>query len=145
MRQANTGDKVQVHYNAFLGDGTFLGSSREDQPVEFTVGQNEMIPGFEKAVIGMEEGDKKSVTIPPEDAFGSRNEKLITTISKSRLPANIEAKVGKVLVFRSDKAKAKNVRATVTDIDEDTVTLDANHPHAGAKLTVEIELVEIAK
>jgi FKBP-type peptidyl-prolyl cis-trans isomerase 2 len=143
MTQANTGDVVRVHYSGFLGDGTIFGTSRSDEPVEFTIGEKKMIPGFEKAVVGMKEGDKKCVTIPPEEAFGWRKERLVTTISKSKLPTHIEPKVGKILVFRSDREQ--NVTATVTDIGEDSVTLDANHKLAGEKLTIEIELLEIAK
>jgi peptidylprolyl isomerase len=143
MAQASTGDTVQVHYNGFLGDGSLFGSSRGEKPVEFTIGEKKMIPGLEKAVINMEEGDKKTVTIPPEDAFGSRKKKLVTTISKSKLPAHVEPMVGKVLVFRS--GEERNVTATVTDISEDTVTLDANHKLAGEDLTMEIELLEIVK
>ena len=100
-----------------------------------------MIPGFENAVINMEEGDTKTVTIPPEDAFGRYKEALVRTISKSKLPSHIEPKVGKVLVLYGEAEK--DVRATVKDVTEKEVTLDVNHPLAGKELKVEIELLEI--
>jgi len=143
MAQARTGHTVKIHYNGFLDDGTLFGSSRGDKPVEFTIGEGKIIRGLENAVIDMEEGDQKTVTIPPEDGFGRYKEDLVETISKSRLPSHIETKVGKVLVFRADEEN--NVRATVKDVTENEVTLDANHPLAGKELKLEIELLEIAK
>ncbi len=143
MAQAKTGDTVKIHYNGFLDDGTLFGSSRGNKPVEFTIGEGKLIPGFESAVIGMEEGDEKTVAIHPEDGFGRYKEDLVKTISKSRLPSHIETKVGKVLVFRPDEVN--NVRVTVKDVTENEVTLDANHPLAGKELKLEIELLELAR
>ena len=142
MGQAKSGDAVKIHYDGFLGDGTLFGSSRGEKPVEFTIGAGEVIPGFENAVINMEEGDTKTVTISPEDGFGRYKEALIKTISTSKLPSHIEPKVGKVLVLRADAEN--DVRATIRDVTEKEVTLDANHPLAGKELKVEIELLEIS-
>lgn len=142
MGQAKSGDAVKIHYDGFLDDGTLFGSSRGEKPVEFTIGAGEVIPGFENAVINMEEGDTKTVTISPEDGFGRYKEALIKTISTSKLPSNIEPKVGKVLVLRADAEN--DVRATIRDVTEKEVTLDANHPLAGKELKVEIELLEIS-
>jgi peptidylprolyl isomerase len=142
MGQAKSGDAVKIHYDGFLDDGTLFGSSRGEKPVEFTIGAGEVIPGFENAVINMEEGDTKTVTISPEDGFGRYKEALIKTISTSKLPSNIEPKVGKVLVLRADAEN--DVRATIRDVTEKEVTLDANHLLAGKELKVEIELLEIS-
>jgi peptidylprolyl isomerase len=142
MGQATSGDAVKIHYDGFLDDGTLFGSSRGEKPVEFTIGAGEVIPGFENAVINMEEGDTKTVTISPEDGFGRYKEALVKTISTSKLPSHIEPKVGKVLVLRADAEN--DVRATIRDVTEKEVTLDANHPLAGKELKVEIELLEIS-
>ena len=142
MAQAKNGDAVKIHFSGFLDDGTLFGSSRGEKPVEFTIGAGEVIPGFENAVINMEEGDTKTVTISPEDGFGRYKEALIKTISTSKLPSHIEPKVGKVLVLRADAEN--DVRATIRDVTEKEVTLDVNHPLAGKELKVEIELLEIS-
>ena len=142
MGKVKSGDAVKIHYDGFLDDGTLFGSSRGEKPVEFTIGAGEVIPGFENAVINMEEGDTKTVTISPEDGFGRYKEALIKTISTSKLPSHIEPKVGKVLVLRADAEN--DVRATIRDVTEKEVTLDANHLLAGKELKVEIELLEIS-
>lgn len=141
MAQAKTGDTVKIHYNGFLDDGTIFGSSQGEEPVEFTIGEGKLISGFENAVVNMEEGDKKTVKIPPEVGFGKYKEDLVRAVSKSSIPEHIEAKVGKVLVFRV--SEGENVRATVKDVTENEVIIDANHPFAGKELQFEIELLEI--
>jgi peptidylprolyl isomerase len=141
MAQAKTGDTVKVHYNGFLDDGTIFGSSRGHDPLEFTLGEGAVIPGFENAVIDMEEGDQKTITIPPEDAFGVYRENLATTINKSKIPSDVELEVGKTLLFRG--GEDANVSATVKEVTGNEVTLDANHPLAGKELVVDIELLEI--
>ena len=143
MAQAKTGDTARVHYNGFLDDGTLFGSSPRDKPVEFTIGEGKIIRGLENAVIGMEEGDKKTVTAPPEDAFGLHKEKLITTVNKLTLSPDVELEVGKTLIIRG--GEDRNVRATVKDVTGNEVTLDANHPLAGKELTLEVELLEVAR
>ncbi|MGD8775748.1 MAG: peptidylprolyl isomerase [Syntrophobacterales bacterium] len=141
MAQAKTGDTVKIHYSGFLDDGTLFGSSRGEKPVEFIIGEGKLISGFESAVINMEEGDKKTVNIPPEDGFGKYKEDLVKAISKTSIPSHFEAKVGKVLVFSVHEGD--NVRATVKDVTENEVIIDANHPFAGKELQFEIELLEI--
>lgn len=141
--QAVAGNTVVVHYNGYLEDGTPIGSSRETGPVEFTIGERTLIPAFENAVMGMEEGDTKTVSLEVEDAFGERREELVRTIGKDQLPSHIDPQVGKFLEIRADEGE--NVRAQITDVTEDRVTIDANHPLAGKKITFEIELLEIGK
>ena len=143
MAQAKTGDAVKVHYNGFLEDGTLFGSSRGNEPIELTIGEGKLIPGFESAVIDMEEGDKKTVTIPPEDAFGLYRENLVTIVHKSKIPSDVEPEVGKTLLFRG--GEDRNVTATVKEVTENEVILDANHSLAGKELTLEIELLEVGR
>ena len=142
MEKAREGHTVKVHYNGFLDDGTLFGSSRGDKPVEFTIGEGKIIRGLENAVTGMAEGDKMTVTVHPEDAFGLYSESLVTAVNKSKIPSDVEPKVGKTLIFRG--GEDQNVRATVKDVTENEVTLDANHPLAGKELKIEVELLEIA-
>jgi FKBP-type peptidyl-prolyl cis-trans isomerase 2 len=139
--QAVAGSMVRVHYNGYLEDGTPIGSSRETGPVEFTIGESTLIPAFENAVVGMGEGDTKTVSLAPEDAFGERREELVRTIGKDQLPSHIDPQVGKFLEIHADEGE--NVRAQITDVTEDRLTIDANHPLAGRKITFEIELVKI--
>ena len=141
--KATVGDTVRVHYEGFLEDGNLFGSSRNSEPLEFTIGERTLIPAFETAVVGMEEGDTKSVSVAPEDAFGERREELVRTIDKEQLPSHIDPQIGKVLEIRAEEGE--NVRAQITDVTEDRLTIDANHPLAGRRVTFEIELVEIEK
>jgi len=141
--KATVGDTVRVHYEGFLEDGNLFGSSRNSEPLEFTIGERTLIPAFETAVVGMEEGDTKSVSVAPEDAFGERREELVRTIDKEQLPSHIDPQIGKVLEIRAEEGE--NVRAQITDVTEDRLTIDANHPLAGKRVTFEIELVEIEK
>lgn len=142
MAQAKNGDKVKVHYTGRLEDEKVFDSSRNRQPLEFTVGSGSVIPGFEKGVIGMEVGEKKTIKIPPEEGYGPMREALIRTVDKSRLPENIVPAVGRKL--RIPKSDGGFLNATVTDMKEDAVTLDANHPFAGKTLIFDLELVGIA-
>jgi len=140
---AEPGHTVKVHYDGYLEDGTFFGSSRADNPVEFTIGESTLIPAFERAVVGMSEGEKKTVSVPPQEAFGEHREELVRTVEKTELPSNIEPEVGKVLVIRADQGE--DVRAVITNVAEESLTIDANHPLAGKEVTFEIELLEIEK
>lgn len=142
MTQAKAGDKVKVHYTASLKDGKMFYSSKEKEPAVFTIGEKKLIPGFENAVIGMTEGETKEVSIPPEDAFGNYDENQVTTIERSQLPPDIAPQVGIKLNTKTNDGK--DFEATITDITDKTVTLDANHPMAGKELIVELALVAIA-
>ena len=141
MAQAKEGDKVKVNYTGSLEDGTVFGSSPEEDLLEFTIGQKKVLPSFENAVIGMNEGDTKTVSIPPEDAFGQPKEDLIFDVERTKLPPDIDLKLGGVLRVGSDTGK--NFDVAITNIDEETVTLDGNHPLAGKVLNLEIQFVEI--
>lgn len=141
MAQAKAGDKVKVHYVGSLEDGTVFDSSQEGEPMEFTVGERMLIPGFEDAVIGMGVGDLKTVSILPEDAYGSYIEDLVTVVERSQIPSSLEPKIGMMLQANSDDGMV--VPFTVKDVTEDSVILDGNHPLAGKGLTFKIELLEM--
>jgi peptidylprolyl isomerase len=139
--QAKTNDLVRVHYTGSLKDGTVFDSSLDKQPLEFKIGHGVIIPGFENGIIGMNEGDTKVISIPPEDAYGLHRADLVGIIEKVRVPNNIKPEVGMVLKVRSPEGEM--IKVTVTDINETGVTLDMNHPLAGKELIFEIKLIEV--
>jgi peptidylprolyl isomerase len=143
MKKAKTGDKVKAHYTGKLEDGTVFDSSRDRGPLEFSIGDNQVIKGFEEAVIGMAEEESKTFTVAPEEAYGQRREDLVITLQRSQIPQNIELKEGLHLQMRQQDGTVFNVM--VSGVSEEKVTLDANHPLAGRDLTFEIEVVEIAQ
>lgn len=141
MQSAKTGDKVTVHYTGKLTDGTQFDTSRPDSPIEFTIGENMVIPGFEQAVIGMSPGDTKTTTIPETEGYGPHREEMILTVDRANIPANIDLELGQQLGLQYENNQSLTV--TVTDISADSVTLDGNHPLAGQDLVFDIQLVEI--
>ncbi|MBZ0300259.1 MAG: peptidylprolyl isomerase [Anaerolineae bacterium] len=142
MTQAQSGDSVKLHYTGTLTDGTVFDSSDGREPLAFTLGQQQVIPGFENAVMGMSPGDTKTVTIPAEQAYGPHREEMLIQVPPSEFPDHITPKVGDQLQIRQPDGQAFNV--VVRDVSEIGVTLDGNHPLAGQDLTFEIELVEVA-
>lgn len=142
MSQASTGDKVKIHYTGTLADGSQFDSSEGRDPLEFQLGSGQVIPGFDKAVEGMAVGETKSVTIPPEDAYGPRNEQAIQSVPKSALPPDLEPVEGMSLQAQSQNQQP--IQLTVVAVEEDSITVDANHPLAGQSLNFEINLVAIA-
>jgi FKBP-type peptidyl-prolyl cis-trans isomerase 2 len=141
MAQASAGDTVKVHYTGTLEDGTVFDSSREREPLEFTIEGGQIIPGFEEAVVGMEEGEEKSVDIPPEKAYGPRQEDAVMEFPREQLPPDMEPEEGMQLQLQSQDGNA--FPAQVVEVGDETVTLDANHPLAGETLNFDIELVEV--
>lgn len=134
------GDTVRVHYTGTLDDGTVFDSSRERDPLEFVMGKGMMIPGFEKALDGRNVGDEVTVTIPPEEAYGDVDPELIFTVSRAQLAEHIPAKVGVPLQLSSPEG---SMDVTITEVTDEEITLDANHPLAGKALTFEIEVVSV--
>ncbi|MGB4279411.1 MAG: peptidylprolyl isomerase [Methanoculleus sp.] len=143
MAQAREGDTVRVHYTGRLEDGTVFDSSENRDPLEFTIGDGEVIPGFERAVAGMEPGEVKTATIQPEDSYGPRLDDMTITIDRDQFPADIEPEPGQQ--FRIQQPDGWATIVTVTRVTESGVTLDANHPLAGQPLTFEIRLIEIVE
>jgi FKBP-type peptidyl-prolyl cis-trans isomerase 2 len=142
MSEAKTGDTVKVHYTGTLTDGTQFDSSRGQEPLQFTLGQGQMIGGFEEAVVGMSLGENKTVTIASGDAYGERNESMVQQVPRSAIPDEIELAPG--LMLQAKGPNEETLRFTVADFDDETVTVDGNHPLAGRDLVFELELVEIA-
>lgn len=142
MSQAKKDDKVKVHYTGSLEDGTVFDSSRERDPLEFTVGTGQVIPGFENGIIGMTIGDTKTVLIDVDNAYGQVRDDLIIEVEKDDIPADIKPEKGQQLQI--NQAEGKVIPVTIIDVKEDKIILDANHPLAGKSLTFEIELLEIS-
>lgn len=142
MSQVKDGDTVKVHYTGSLKNGEVFDTSKEKDPLEFTLGQGQLIPGFEKAVAGLNVGDTTKVEIPSAEAYGEERDDLIINVPKDQLPGDVTPQVGMQLQVNQPNGQPVPVR--VTDISETELTLDANHPLAGKDLTFEIELVAVA-
>lgn len=141
MAQARNGDTVHIHYTGRLDDGTVFDSSRDRDPLSFTLGQGEVIPGFEAAVTGMEIGESKTAEIPSGEAYGPRRPEMEVSMPRTQLPEGMNPEVGQMLQMQTPDGQPIPVR--VTGVSEDAIELDANHPLAGKDLTFEIELVKV--
>jgi peptidylprolyl isomerase len=141
MSQAKSGDTVRIHYTGKLRNGTQFDSSEGRDPLEFSLGSGQVIPGFDRAVDGMSIGDSKTVTIPPEEAYGPKHEQLVQDVPKTALPADLSPEVGMRLQSRAPDGRT--LQLVVTDVADDTITVDGNHPLAGEELTFDIKLVAI--
>ncbi|MCC6145620.1 MAG: peptidylprolyl isomerase [Candidatus Hydrogenedentes bacterium] len=139
--QAAHGDTVRVHYRGTTNDGAEFDSSYDREPLEFRLGAGQVIPGFERAVEGMTAGEKKTETMPAAEAYGPHREEMVMEVPRTQLPEDLEVQVGTQL--QASQPGEAPVLLTVTAVDTDTITVDANHPLAGEDLTFEIELVEI--
>lgn len=138
---AKNGDTVLVHYTGTLDDGTVFDSSRDRDPLEATLGEGMLIPGFENALLGMNPGDVKDIAIPPAEAYGEHIEDLIINIPREEVPPHVEPEVGMVVQFATDEGE--DFEATITEVTDDEIILDANHPLAGETLKFNLELVKI--
>ena len=141
MAQAQNGDAVKVHYTGKLDDGRVFESSEGRDPLEVQLGGQQILPGVEKAVVGMSVGESKTVTIAASDAYGPHRPELSTVVKRAELPDDIDPEVGQQLLMR--QPSGEELRVMVIDADEDSVTLDGNHPLAGEDLTFDLQLVEI--
>lgn len=142
MSTAKQGDTVHVHYKGSLEDGQIFDTSEGRDPLSFTIGGGQVIPGFEEAVVGMSLNEKKNVTIPVDKAYGPRNEELVLTIPKEQVPPDINPEVGQKLQMQGPNNQP--VIVEVTEVVEEHIKLDANPPLAGKDLVFDIELVEIS-
>lgn len=142
MSIAKEGNTVKVHYTGTLKNGEVFDSSKEKEPLEFTLGEGQLIPGFEKAVIGLNVGDSTTINIPSAEAYGDAREDLIIAVPKDQLPEEIEPQIGMQLQVNQENGQPVPVR--ITDITDTELKLDANHPLAGEDLTFDIELVNVA-
>ena len=141
MSKAKSGDTVRVHYTGKLDDGTQFDSSAGRDPLEFSVGAGDVLPGLDSAVEGMAVGDSKSVKIAAGDAYGPRHEQLIQDVPRDQLPDDMEPAVG--MQLQAQGQDGQSIRLVVTAVAEDSITVDGNHPLAGQQLNFDIELVEI--
>ncbi len=141
MSQAKSGDTVKIHYTGTLDDGTQFDSSQGRDPLEFEVGSGQVIPGFDKAVEGMTVGDSKSVRIEADEAYGPRHEQLVQEVDRSVLPDDLNPETG--MALQSSSPDGQVTQFLVTEVTDQTITVDANHPLAGQALSFDIELVDI--
>ncbi|EGV31789.1 peptidylprolyl isomerase FKBP-type [Thiorhodococcus drewsii AZ1] len=142
MSQAQNGNTVKIHYTGTLDDGTVFDSSNGREPLEFTLGSGGVIPGFESAVTGMSVGETKTVTIPPEQAYGQYQEEMTQQVPRSAIPPEIELQVG--IILSAEAPDGSQVSFVVKAFDDEEVTIDGNHPLAGRDLTFALELIEIS-
>ncbi|ANT59957.1 MULTISPECIES: peptidylprolyl isomerase [Roseobacteraceae] len=142
MTQVKTGDTVRIHYTGTLNDGTTFDSSAGRDPLEFEVGSGQIIPGLDKAMPGMTVGEKKTVEVTSDEAYGPMQPEARQTVPRTEIPDNIPLDLGTPLQVQTPTGQV--VQVTVAEVTETEVTLDANHPLAGKDLTFAIELVEIA-
>jgi len=141
MNKAQDGDKVTITFQGILEDGSVFDESGEADPLVFVLGENEVLPGLEIAVEGMQVGDQKTVTIPPEQGYGVRQPELVEQVALNVLPEDLDLRVGGKLEVSAEDGTV--FQLLIVRKDSDTVTLDANHPLAGRSLTLQIELVSI--
>lgn len=141
MAQAKQGDTVRLHYTGRLRDGSTFDSSEGSAPLEFRVGMGEVIPGFDRAVIGMQAGEQKTVEVAAVDAYGERNEELQSEVPRTDIPSDLELEVGEQL--QASLPDGRTILVTVREVRDDTVRFDLNHPLAGEDLIFDIELVEV--
>jgi peptidylprolyl isomerase len=141
MTQAKSGDTVKVHYTGKLEDGTEFDTSVQGDPLQFTIGAGQIIPGFEQAIVGMSPGESKTAEISADQAYGPHRSERVLVVDRGQFPPHIDPQVGQHLEIRQADNQTMNV--VVTDVSDSDVTLDANHPLAGQDLTFDIQLVEI--
>jgi len=140
---AKIGDTVRVNYIGKLKDETVFDTSLESEPLEFTIGDGMVIPGFEEAIVGMDIGQHKTIEIPSDLAYGPHQDYLVAKVNKRQFPPAVEPQVGKQI--RVENELGDSFIMTIIEVNEGTVTLDANHPLAGQDLIFEIDLLEISK
>jgi peptidylprolyl isomerase len=141
MQQVKSGDKVKVHYHGKLTSGETFDSSAGREPLEFEVGSGMVIKGFDDGVTGMIVGEKKTINIPVDEAYGPKNEDMLMDFPKDRFPADMQIEIGMALVMSDPSGQQFQVK--VNEIKDDIVVLDGNHPLAGEELIFDLELVEI--
>jgi peptidylprolyl isomerase len=138
---AKTGDKVRVHYTGKLDDGTIFDSSAEAEPLEFVLGEGQILPGFEAAILGLGTGESRTFKIPADEAYGPHRDDHVVTLPLDELPSYLRPKLGDVMEIQQPGGKILAVR--ITSLTDTEIELDGNHPLAGQDLTFETTLVEI--
>jgi peptidylprolyl isomerase len=141
MAEANFGNSVKVNYAVKLDDGTVFDSTFDLEPLTFTVGLGQVIPGFDQAVIGMTPGTSKTIRVSSDEAYGPYNKELVSEVDRKEFPADFKFEVGQHLQI--PQGFEQPMLATVLNVSESRITLDINHPLAGKDLTIDIQLIEI--
>ena len=142
MQEAKNGDQVKVHYHGRLDDGTTFDSSEGRSPLQFQIGAGQVIKGFDDGVLGMKEGDKKTIHIPVHEAYGDKSPDMIIEFPRDQFPPDMSPEVGMQLNLRGQDGRSFPV--VISDVKEEVVVLDGNHPLAGRDLIFDIEMVEIS-
>jgi len=141
MNQVKENNTVKVNYTGKLSDGQVFDSSEGKEPIEFTLGQGQLIPGFEKGLIDMELNEKKTITVAKEEAYGDVNKDLIQEVKKTELPQDMTPEVGMGLVSKSPDGQEMNLM--VIEVKDESIVIDGNHPLAGKDLVFDLEVLEI--
>ena len=141
MIQAKRGDTVKIHYTGRFEDGTEFATSINTEPLEFAIGEGQVIPGLEQTVMGMSPGETKTAEILADQAYGPYLKKKVVAVNRNRFPSHVELQIGTMLGTR--KAGGEKIRRIVTAVSETRVTLDGNHPLAGEDLTFDLKLIDI--
>jgi peptidylprolyl isomerase len=141
MQEVKNGDKIKVHYHGKLRSGETFDSSQGREPLEFTVGSGQVIKGFDEGVKGMKVGEKKTVEIPVQEAYGEKQQEMMIEFPKDQFPPDMKPEVGMQLMMTN--GSGQNFPVTVAEVKENSVVLDANHPLAGQDLIFDLELVSI--
>ena len=141
MSQVKQNDTVKVHYTGKLVDGQVFDTSEGKEPIEFTLGLGQLIPGFEKGLLDMKVNERKTIHIPKEEAYGEPRAELVQEVEKSQLPEEITPEVGMGLVSKTPDGQEMNL--VVSEVKENTIVVDGNHPLAGKDLIFDLEVVEI--
>ncbi|WP_405605051.1 peptidylprolyl isomerase [Polaribacter sp. Asnod1-A03] len=141
MSQVKENNTVKVNYTGKLSDGQIFDTSEGKEPIEVTLGQGQLIPGFEQGLIDMKLNEKKTISITKDEAYGDVNEALIQEVDKANLPQDMEPKVGMGLVSKTPDGQEMNLM--IVEVKEESVVIDGNHPLAGRDLVFDLEVVEI--
>ena len=139
--KAKEGDSVKVHYTGKFEDGTVFDTSVNRDPLQFTIGKSQVIPGFEQAVVGMSPDESRTVKVPADQAYGPHREEMILEVDRKQFPAQLKPELGKQ--YQIPQAQGRPRVVTITDVSESKIVLDANHPLAGKDLIFDVQLLEI--
>ena len=142
MAKAKSGDNVKVQYTGKFEDGKIFDTTKDIEPLSFELGSGNVIEGFDDAVVGMEQGESKTVIIPPDKGYGEYNKELVINVSRSNLPPGLDPQIGQKISANHSGNNSK-ISFTIVEIEDDVLTLDANHVLAGRNLVFDIELIEI--
>lgn len=140
-RKVENGSTIKVDFTIKLDNGTVVGSTKDEEPVQFTVGKQEVIPGLDRAVVGMEKGEMRSIELASKEAYGPRMDELVQDVGRDHLPKDFDPQVGQVLEMTDEGGDS--MTAMVVNVDNEKIRIDANHPLAGKDLVMDVTVVEI--